>query len=284
MSLVSIYIPTRNRAEMVVEAIGSALAQSHRDIEVLVVDDASGDRTPEILTALQSRDERLRVLSLPTQVGPSAARNLAISAARGDFVTGLDDDDLILSDRIETLLAAYHSGLAFVCSAFSLRSATARERTLNNRGSLITLTDLLFFNAVGNQALVPREYLLSVGGFDEAMSGFEDYDLWLRLALRYGPGLRIPQSTYVKRDHRQGDQLTYAPSFLAGARKFREKHLDLFDERQLRSQLMIEKIILGESIGVLALARAAGYPSAELFFRYWSSRTLRRLSRSITGS
>ena len=90
--LITVTMPTRNRAPYLRQAIASVLAQHHGRFELIVVDDGSDDETPEILDALD--DPRIRVLRT-TGIGESAARNLALGAATGEIITFLDDDNVM---------------------------------------------------------------------------------------------------------------------------------------------------------------------------------------------
>jgi len=100
---VSVVIPTHDRGRVVVEAIESALAQTHPPLEVIVVDDGSTDDTAERVGRL--RDARVRYLRRP-HAGVSAARNAGIAAATGDLVAFLDSDDLWKPDKVEAEIAA----------------------------------------------------------------------------------------------------------------------------------------------------------------------------------
>jgi len=91
---VSIIIPCYNARETIADAVHSALAQTLQAIEVIVVDDPSADDTPELLRQLSSSDQRLRVICLPRNEGPSAARNIAIKESRGQWLALLDADDI----------------------------------------------------------------------------------------------------------------------------------------------------------------------------------------------
>src|SRR5919197_6284187 len=99
---VSVVIPTHDRGRVVVEAIESALAQRHRHLEVIVVDDGSTDDTAERVARL--RDRRVRLLRRP-HAGVSAARNAGIAVATGDLVAFLDSDDLWKPDKVEAEIA-----------------------------------------------------------------------------------------------------------------------------------------------------------------------------------
>lgn len=98
--LVTITMPAYNTAERIGRSIESLLAQTYRDIEVLVADDASTDDTVAVVTALAARDDRVRLIRRDQNGGPYAARNLALAHARGDFVTCQDSDDWAHPEKI----------------------------------------------------------------------------------------------------------------------------------------------------------------------------------------
>src|SRR4051794_28277766 len=91
--LVSTIIPVFNGEALIGEAIESALRQTYPNIEVIVVDDGSTDRTLEVIQALAASDSRIRVIQ-QANGGVARARNRAIAAARGEFIAPLDADDL----------------------------------------------------------------------------------------------------------------------------------------------------------------------------------------------
>jgi glycosyltransferase involved in cell wall biosynthesis len=101
----SIIIPAYNAAGTLEAAIASAMAQTERDIEILVVDNGSKDQTSEIMDRLAAQDERIRTFKMPSNFGPSGARNLAFDNARGEWIAILDADDRFHPSRLATLLA-----------------------------------------------------------------------------------------------------------------------------------------------------------------------------------
>ena len=113
--LVSIYLPTRNRSGVLPLAIGSVLTQSWPELELIVVDDASDDSTPEILQQY-SEKRRIKVIRNDEPLGAPASRNRAVTLASGEYVTGIDDDDQFHPDRIQLLVEAFHTGLSGTCS------------------------------------------------------------------------------------------------------------------------------------------------------------------------
>ena len=116
MALVSIIVPTFNRVHFLPRAVDSALAQSHGDVEVLVVDDGSSDNTQEVVRDLYNKDSRVRYIFQKNQ-GVSAARNAGLRAARGEFLALLDSDDVWKPWKLEIQLAcleqAPHLGMVW---------------------------------------------------------------------------------------------------------------------------------------------------------------------------
>ena len=104
--VVTVLIAAYNAEAFIGEAIESALAQKDILLEVLIVDDASTDATREVAGRIAARDMRVRILSLPTNTGPSHARNTGLQAARGDWIAVLDADDIFLPGRLRHLFAA----------------------------------------------------------------------------------------------------------------------------------------------------------------------------------
>ena len=101
--LVSVVIPAYNRAGLIGRAIDSVLQQTHADLEVIVVDDASTDNTGEVVKAIG--DTRIRYIRCERNAGASAARNTGIAAAAGRFVAFLDSDDVWMPEKLTLQLA-----------------------------------------------------------------------------------------------------------------------------------------------------------------------------------
>lgn len=105
LPLLSAVIPTRNRAQLVCEAIESALNQHHGQVEVIVVDDASTDNTADVITARYG--SRIQLLRHEERRGAGASRNTGIRVARGHLVAFLDDDDLWLPGKLDAEVAVF---------------------------------------------------------------------------------------------------------------------------------------------------------------------------------
>lgn len=105
MPLVSVIVPAFDAEAFIGTALASAVAQSLRDIEIIVVDDVSRDRTPEIVAGAAALDARIRLIRQGRNGGPSAARNVGIAAARAPWIALLDADDRYEPDRLERMVA-----------------------------------------------------------------------------------------------------------------------------------------------------------------------------------
>lgn len=273
--LVSIYLPTRNRSALLIEAAQSVLAQTFSNFELIIVDDASDDDTPKITKQLASSDPRIRVIRNSMIAGPCDTRNIAIEAARGEFLTGVDDDDLMLPDRLESLLGAHSPRFSLICSSFFVERGGARH-LLHRRAAEISLTDILHYNHVGNQALTRRADVVAIGAFDKALPASEDYDLWTRLIDRLGPARRVAIPCYVKREIPNSGQLTLDPRFVEGAIRYTEKHRDKMTSAHLRSQRLIHVISGRARIDLHRIIDVISWQTLPLMIRYIGSQLVHR--------
>lgn len=206
-ALVSVVIPAYNASVFLGQTLDSVLAQTHAELEVIVVDDGSTDATPDLL---RGYGERIRALR-QANAGQAAARNRGAQVARGEFIAFLDSDDLWDADKIArqvALLARHPAALATWCD----------HRMIDAEGRLIAASaalnyprpsgDILRALLLGPCIITPGLVLLrraafeATGGFDEApmMRGHEDYALWMRLATR-GSFVYSPETLVSYRRH-----------------------------------------------------------------------------------
>jgi glycosyltransferase involved in cell wall biosynthesis len=189
---VSVVMPIYNGQDYLREAIGSVLAQTHHDFELVTINDGSTDDTPAILAEFAAADRRIRVVSQPNG-GGARARNRALQEARADWIVNLDHDDIMLPNRIErqlAFIAAHPDVKVFSCRAWYI---SAEGRIFGKtRCEPITTAEAFERHLAANRPIglnhpavaMHRPTILEVGGYRPAFEGAEDLDLWNRVAER----------------------------------------------------------------------------------------------------
>ncbi|VVS93225.1 glycosyltransferase family 2 protein [Desulfoluna spongiiphila] len=208
--LISVIIPTYNRAWALGEAVDSVLAQTYPAVELIVVDDGSTDETPDLLARY---GDALRVLTLENG-GVSRARNHGISASKGEFIAFLDSDDRWLPGKLSEQATFFESNPeALICQTEEIwirngKRVNPCKHHKKPSGDIFEAS--LHLCLVSPSAVMMRRTLLEdVGLFDEALPACEDYDLWLRISCRY-PVYTTPSPLVVKHGGHD-DQLSKTP-------------------------------------------------------------------------
>jgi len=195
---ITVLVPAFNRARLLPETLASILAQPYGGrLEVLVIDDGSTDNTPEIAAKFAQESGaggRLRVIR-QENAGAAAARNRGLRESTTDLIALCDSDDTWTPNHIEeeARLFQKHPNAGFVFGDF-LRFEDAKDGDSSQRRpwrepvevhSGFVIPALLQRNfIVPSTAMFPRAFALEIGGFDPATTRTEDYDFFLRLALR----------------------------------------------------------------------------------------------------
>lgn len=215
--LVSVTIPTCNRAHCLPRALDSVYAQEgvgeRFDLEVIVVDDASSDATPAVIC----RYPRVRYVRLPERRGAAAAYNAGLRASMGCYIAFLDDDDEWLPHklRVQVPLLEAHPDVGVVYSQSVVRfggEETLRPEATEAPSGRVFLA-MLVNNFCGHHAclLARREAFDKAGHFDESFASYEDYDMSLRLAF-HSRFLFVPGAVDVYNLSPRGLWLTQASS------------------------------------------------------------------------
>jgi glycosyltransferase involved in cell wall biosynthesis len=182
--LVSAVIPSHNYGRFVGEAIDSVLGQTHGNVECVVVDDGSTDDTPERLARYGDRIRAVRTGD--AGLGVSTARNIGIELARGQWVAFLDADDVWHREKIAVQLrAVLDAGADFGLSqrAELLDAPLPTDPAVRSFGPRDVLAGAMSLNPSG--AIVRKECVRAVGGFEPSLKVAEDRHLWVRLATRF---------------------------------------------------------------------------------------------------
>jgi glycosyltransferase involved in cell wall biosynthesis len=184
----SVIIPTHNRATLLPRAMNSVLSQTFTDFELIIVDDASQDNTERVVRSIS--DPRIRYLRHEIGRGGAAARNSGIREAKGKFIAFLDDDDEWLPAKLEKQIAVFcrqtNNDLGVVlCGSKVYRAGTVRQSIPHTRGWIYEQKLSFRHAATTSTILVLSTCLERVGGFDETLPAFQEWDLLLRLSKEY---------------------------------------------------------------------------------------------------
>ncbi|MBN2137845.1 MAG: glycosyltransferase family 2 protein [Sedimentisphaerales bacterium] len=195
MAIVSVVIPTYNRAEFVVRAIDSVLEQTWRDYEVIVVDDGSTDNTKEVLGPYMDRISYI----YQDNAGVSVARNTGIEAAKGQWVAFLDSDDEWLPEKLAVQMSCVSNNPEIVAHVTNATVVLGDDDTVDLftirgrpgyclEGRIIErpFLDVLKFQFFTPTLMASRRKAMDIGGFDEKITIWEDGDFMRRLSLE-GP-------------------------------------------------------------------------------------------------
>lgn len=252
--LVSVIIPTHNRKELLERAVNSVLEQTWSPVELVIVDDASDDETPAYLDQLQKDHDRIQVISNSESKGAAVSRNIAVQHASGEFITGLDDDDYWRPTRVERLMEEFEEGFSAVCSYD--RMVMNEREVVWKKPTMITLDDLLYYNRVGNQVLTKKKYLEKVGGYDEELPSAQDYDLWIRLVLEFGPIRTVTQALQVVNMEEDRERITTSDNKMMGYKQCYNKHEKWMSVRHKKYQKYRLKMAAGDNASWVDLFRS----------------------------
>lgn len=201
-TLVSVLLAAHDAERFLPLAVESVLRQTHRDLELVVVDDASGDATPELLAGV--RDERLIILRNDARLGLAGSLNRALEHARGRYVARLDADDVAMPTRLERQLARIGRTPGTVILGTAVCSLDDGPGTVHAMPTtpLAVRWHLLFGAPFFHPTvLLDREHLEREGlRYDPGFLESEDYDLWTRV-LATGQGANLSEPLVLYRVH-----------------------------------------------------------------------------------
>ena len=200
---VSVILPVYNGERYVAEAVESILAQSWTDFELLILDDGSKDRTPQIVAGYAARDRRVRVTSRPN-AGLVPTLNQLIEQAQGEFIARMDADDVALPRRLEREVAHLRAHPECLVVGSAVEWIDPDGELLKLHVPPLTHADIDAAHLRTREAeichpsaMIRRSALERAGHYDRELDGAEDLDLWLRIAeLGQLANLREPMLRY----------------------------------------------------------------------------------------
>jgi glycosyltransferase involved in cell wall biosynthesis len=187
MTVISVIIPTFNRAKKVVRAISSVLSQTFTDVEIIVVDDGSTDETEY---AVGQFGKRITYIAHLSNLGVSAARNKGIRVSNAPLIAFLDSDDHWLPEKLAVQVDFFNTNpRALACQTDEIwirkgRRVNPKKKHIKPSGDIF-VPSLKRCLVSPSAVMLKRSLFEEIGVFDEDLPACEDYDLWLRISCRY---------------------------------------------------------------------------------------------------
>lgn len=197
---VTICIPCYQQAEYLSDAIDSALHQTYKDIEIIVVNDGSPDHTKEIAERYAAVHTNIRVINQVNK-GLAAARNAAIMSMRGQYFLPLDADDILLEGCVKELVRVAKNTKADVIAPSFKTFGLATEQVILMASP--SIEDFRTANRIGYFSMIKRSALQEVGGYSSRMFAYEDWALWFDLLSRGKTIVTVPQPLVLYRTKKE---------------------------------------------------------------------------------
>ncbi|WP_405325651.1 glycosyltransferase family 2 protein [Leeuwenhoekiella sp. LLG6367-2.1] len=195
---VSIVLPVYNGQKHLNEAIESVINQSNPNFELIIIDDDSTDKSPEIANKYLEKDNRIQFYSNPENKKLPYTLNKGFSMARGEFLTWTSHDNKLKVNFIERFLKEFDNGhYKFIYSKEDFISNEG-EKFHNNKN--YNFNSLIFSNAIGASFMYRRVVFEEIGKYNENLFLIEDYDYWMRVSEKFEIGF-INESLYQYRYH-----------------------------------------------------------------------------------
>ena len=203
MPKVSTLIPCHNAEHWLQDAVNSVRGQSHRDLEILIFDDGSTDRSRTIIERLAAADSRIVTMGESVNRGIVHALNTMLRAARGRYIARMDADDICLPVRFERQLRFLDGGGADLCGTWFQEFGNGIPRAVRwFAGSEEVPAALLFQNTICHPTVLARREVFEAFQYREGYNLAEDYDLFVRASSRFRLA-NMPEVLLRYRRHRQ---------------------------------------------------------------------------------
>lgn len=221
--LVTVIIPTYNRAHLIGTAIASVLRQTYRSIEIIVVDDGSTDETGTVVSAFL--DPRVRYIRMEVNKGACAARNLGLRQAAGEFLVFHDSDDVLDVQRLELQVKRLVREQADMCSGRILVLPGGEVQYRCPSHSSDAMLDFLTGRIHGGTQcwMMRRDLVDAIGGYDESLVCYQDLDLTFRLLAETPQVVFEPGAVTLFNKH-EGDRITRKKYTEEGMRSILRSH------------------------------------------------------------
>ena len=267
--LVSVIIPTYNRADLISRAIASVREQSYQNLEIIVVDDASKDETSRVVRQID--DCRIKYIRHQTNLGGSESRNTGIKMAKGEYIAFLDSDDVWLSDKLKHQLAAISQQDCpdnLVCySQFQKSSQVFYQRSiLPRKGKQKNETIPDYFWLSGGEMLTSTllisRTLATATLFEPGLVKHQDLDFVIRLEQQGAKFIFVPQVLAIWHNEARSDRISKKANYQLSL-NWIEQYREQISDRALQG------FLLKEIVPKMIREPESKAKAANLIFKAW---------------
>lgn len=207
--LISVLIPVYNCERYIQDAVESVINQTYKNLEIIIDNDCSTDSTLDILLNLERRDNRIKIISNESNLGYLRTFNKLLRHANGQYISFLDADDLLSSDKIDLQRRAFEKNPNLGLVGCNYAAISTNGKFVNKSSFPLSYTEIrnqmrkaLCF--CGSSVMIKREVFEKIGGYREYFMGCvaEDYD-WIWRIIEHYESCNIPQTGYYYRFHNE---------------------------------------------------------------------------------
>lgn len=244
MPKVTVIIPTYNRCNLLLEAINSVIAQSHKDFELLIIDDGSTDNTRQKIAEI--RDNRIKYI-YKNNGGVASARNLGLKNAQGESICFLDSDDLWPADYLKTMIDSLQEnqqyGAAYCMRTMLYKNGLIKASYQDKFFHSGQITQQLFQKTfIQTSAICFRRKNLQGIFFDESLTNGEDVDLWLRVSTKT-EFLFVPNTQIIYRPQEpSSEMLDFTPNRCNRIRVLERFYFKLGGDKHIPHKIAMRKL------------------------------------------
>lgn len=280
--LVSIVLPVYNGERYIREAINSILPQTYGNIELIIVDDCSTDRTPEILLESGTSDPRVRIITNSENQKLPASLNIGFAHASGQYLTWTSHDNLYMPTAIEEMVSELDQSAEDTALVYADMTLIDEEGNIQDNSHREPPEKLPFLNPVGACFLYKREKAEVIGEYDTSLFLGEDYDYWIRLS-QTGRIKYIAKALYNYRRHEKSLTSSYHDKINSVTARVINKHFSyLYQMLSSKSEQLdfLDNLLMlsaDEDKGIIKKKAYSAMPQYR--FRIWKKNIRKCLSR-----
>lgn len=246
--LVTVIIPTYNREDLIGNALESTISQTYDNLEIIVVDDNSCDKTENVIKKYIEMDTRVKYIKHKKNLGGGASRNTGIKNSKGEYIAFLDSDDVWRLDKIEKQLECFRrnqSLIAVFCNYEMVQFETGKLLGNNNKALKCENSDIYVGNYLGTTSclMAKRTKLFDIGMFDIELRSCQDWDVYIKLVnsgkIAYVPEILLTQYYHGKRMSNDGTNVLQGQNRLIEKmpKYLREANISTNEQSKIMSRL-----------------------------------------------